>query len=300
MLYPNTLEEIANNINTGVEYEIALFYKLSSKPDQKSILETINTRIDKDKITSIIEQTDIQPILDALYQNGLLLHDVTFETQNDEVGPSDIVMLVADNDNNKKQIGISVKFNNSCTCNCSYHYFLTESDKRTLINELPKFATKHIESMNSLFGSPSFWFRNRKCRFSGITNEFIDLIRDKIIENWQHKSNEEKINVLATMLQTYSPIKYWVYTYKNSSIELDINPYHISNKDVNRVVLAKSAGQFIKFLLDEEVFAQMQVKFNNGILERVRNSRQIPDIVVDGIAMKYGDAFGSWNFSLRK
>ena len=30
MLYSYTLDEIRNNINTGVEYEIALFYKLLS------------------------------------------------------------------------------------------------------------------------------------------------------------------------------------------------------------------------------------------------------------------------------
>jgi hypothetical protein len=31
MLYNNTLNEIENNINTGVEYEIALFAKLIEK-----------------------------------------------------------------------------------------------------------------------------------------------------------------------------------------------------------------------------------------------------------------------------
>jgi hypothetical protein len=53
MLYSNTLNEIATNINTGVEYEIALFYQLSSPENRSLILPVINKRADKNKINNI-------------------------------------------------------------------------------------------------------------------------------------------------------------------------------------------------------------------------------------------------------
>ena len=40
----------------------------------------------------------------------------------------------------------------------------------------------------------------------------------------------------------------------------------------------------------------MQVKFNNGILEKTKGKRS--DFILDGISMKIGDPFGSWNFSI--
>ena len=56
MLYANTLSEVRNNINTGVEYEIALFYALLSiKPnEQAQVLTALKTRYDAAKIQRII------------------------------------------------------------------------------------------------------------------------------------------------------------------------------------------------------------------------------------------------------
>lgn len=81
---------------------------------------------------------------------------------------------------------------------------------------------------------------------------------------------------------------------------IDTTPFHIKVSDVNQVKLSKNAGQFVRFHLRDTVFAQMQIKFNNGILERYKGKRNAPDVICDGIAMKFGDAFGSWNFSLLK
>ncbi len=82
MLYPSTLSEISNNINTGVEYEIALFFKLleSKKNEQKQVLNSICKRNDKSKIKEIIAQTDISPIENSLIELGYELVDVSFET----------------------------------------------------------------------------------------------------------------------------------------------------------------------------------------------------------------------------
>lgn len=301
MLHSDTITEITKNTNTGIEYEIALFYKLSSLAEQKTILEAINKRQDKNKVLEIINRTDIEQIVDELQRQGLKLCNVTFETQNDKVGPSDIVMLVRGANNEDRKIGISVKYDNNCTCNCSYHYFLSSTDKDEIKSKLPDYVSKHIEKMNEKYGDISLWFRNRKCSYSGVANEYINLIRDKVIDNWNRKTTNEKIDVLSTLLQTISPIEYWVYTFnKNNTINLNTQPFSIAPNDIDRVLLTKNAGQFIQFSIDSQVFAQMQVKFNNGIIERCKYKQKSPDIVYDGVRIKYGDSFGSWNFSVIK
>lgn len=52
MLYSYTLSEIRENINTGVEYEIALFYVLLSiKPNEQSqVMKAIQERWDAAKV----------------------------------------------------------------------------------------------------------------------------------------------------------------------------------------------------------------------------------------------------------
>ena len=71
MLYSYTIQEIRQNINTGVEYEIALFYKLLSPAERQIISDAINSRFDRTKIYNIIEHTDIAPILNLPINTGL-------------------------------------------------------------------------------------------------------------------------------------------------------------------------------------------------------------------------------------
>lgn len=108
MLYNSTLSEIANNINTGVEYEIALFYKLlkNNEEEQSQVMEVFQRRHDSSKIEAIIAQTDVSIIESVLSKMGLSLCDATFETQNDIVGPSDIIMIVKDCNNDYQKIGL--------------------------------------------------------------------------------------------------------------------------------------------------------------------------------------------------
>ena len=127
MFYSNTINEILFNQNTGVEYEIALFYSLlCNDVERQKVSDAISKRCDSDKIRSILSYTDNNVILENLNKSGLKLLDVSFETQNDEVGPSDIVMYVIDNSNNKKTIGLSVKFANTCTLNVTGRNFISD------------------------------------------------------------------------------------------------------------------------------------------------------------------------------
>jgi hypothetical protein len=62
------------------------------------------------------------------------------------------------------------------------------------------------------------------------------------------------------------------------------------------VTLTKEATSFIGFRTNGILFAKMQVKFNNGILEKAKGNSF--DFLNDGIRMKKGDPFGSWNFNI--
>ena len=292
MLHPNTLNEIATNINTGVEYEIALFYQLVSSDEQHQILTAINKREDKNKVLDIMAQTDIAPIVKALQKRGLRLVDAMFETQNDDVGPSDVVMVVADINGTESHIGISVKYANSCTLNVTGRRFISDVQIAELKSQLPVYTAKYIDEMTAMYGNAANWFRKRKP--SVITDAFIDLIRDAVIENWGNI--EDKPSLLSAMFHSDSPIEFWVVTYKNNGYKLSTKPQTIEISRANDVTVEKHQTSYVAFYLDGIFVGKMQVKFNNGIVERC--TKKVPDVLCDGVKMTYGQPFSSWNFSV--
>lgn len=82
----------------------------------------------------------------------------------------------------------------------------------------------------------------------------------------------------------------------NDGFKLDINTKPIKNLDPENIELIKEATSFIGFKTNNVLFAKMQVKFNNGILEKSKGKKC--DFTMDGYSMKIGDPFGSWNFSI--
>lgn len=138
-------------------------------------MNAICTRKDAYKIKSIIAQTNITPIKDALRNIGCNLIDSSFETQNDEVGPADIVMHVIDNHGENKDIGLSVKYANTRTLNVTGRNFITQSQIDKLQSLLPQYTNLYIKEMTDSYGDVQNWFRKRKP--STTTDKFIDLIR---------------------------------------------------------------------------------------------------------------------------
>lgn len=294
MLYSNTLNEIAENINTGIEYEIALFYKLTSATEQKSISTAIDKRNDRDKILDIISKTDTQQIFDALQQRGLKMCDVTFETQNDEVGPSDIVMIVENTFGNRSKIGISVKYDNTCSLNVTGRKFITEQQITVLKEQLPSFILKYIEEMGSSYGTIDKWLHQKKT--SLVTDEYIDLIRDAVIENWDNVA--DKATLLSSMFHIDSPIDFWVVTYNKKGYSLKTQPQTIEISRASDVIVKKYQTSYVAFYLDDVKLGHMQVKFNNGIVEKCKKKNA--DIECEGKRLSYGKPFSSWNFSVEK
>ena len=295
MLYSNTINEILNNQNMGVEYEIALFYSLLCKDlERKKVKKAISKRRDCDKILNILSHTDKSTIFESLDKYGLKLLDVSFETQNDEVGPSDIVMYVVDNSNQKKSIGLSVKFANTCTLNVTGRNFISDVQILKLKSMLPKYTKRYINEMKSLYGDVNNWFRKRKS--SKITDAYIDLIRDAVIENWSNVSNKEQL--LSNLFHSNSPIDFWVVTYSNTGYSLKTTPQTVDAARAKEITVSKLQTSYVAFYLDNRMVGRMQVKFNNGFVEKCKKKK--PDVICQGVQMSFGQPFSSWNFSVEK
>lgn len=292
MLYPYTLQEIRQNINTGVEYEIALFYKLLSPVEQQMVVDAINSRFDKTKIYNIIEHTDIQQILDTLESRGLTLYDVSFETQNDNIGPSDIVLHLKDSNDNNQQIGISVKYANTCSLNVTGQRFISEMQISTLKEELPRYTNMYIKEMSDKYGDINNWFRKRKP--SSTTDEYIDLIRDAVIENWSNIT--DKPTLLSALFHCNSPIDFWVVTYNSNGYTLKTEPTTVEVDRAQDIVVKKYQTSYVAFYLNNRMIGRMQIKFNNGFIEKCK--KQNLDLIYQDVKISYGKPFSSWNFSI--
>lgn len=296
MLYTSTLSEVSNNINTGVEYEIALFYKLlKNQPnEQTQVMNAINRRYDVAKVKSIIAETDTSSIERALSAAGFVLVDASFETQNDEVGPADIVMHVTNRSGQKKKIGLSVKYANTCTLNVTGRNFITDAQIAQLRGQLPRYTDMYIREMTNAYGNVNNWFRKRKP--SNTTDQYIDLIRDAVIANWRNVRN--KTTLLSALFHSDSPIEFWVVTYGNYGYTLKTKPQTIDMSRANDVTVGKYQTSYVAFYLDGIMVGHMQVKFNNGFVEKCKKLN--PDVVCQGVKMAYGQPFSSWNFSVEK
>ncbi len=296
MLYHNTLNEITSNINTGVEYEIALFYKLlENKPaEQKQVMSAIQSRYDAAKVKSIITYTDTNIILSSLNKRGLEYVYAAFETQNDEVGPADIVLITKDNSSKQVKIGLSVKYANTCTLNVTGRNFITDSQISELRAKLPNYTQDYINEMTATYGDVSKWFRMRKP--SRVTDAYIDLIRDAVISNWKNVQN--KTSLLSALFHSDSPIEFWVVTYTNTGYTLKTKPQTIDMRRAGDVTVGKYQTSYVAFYLDGVMVGHMQVKFNNGFVEKCKKIN--PDVVCQGVKMAYGQPFSSWNFSVEK
>lgn len=326
MLHPDTLNEIRESHLKCVEYEIGLFLCLLTNPDEiEAVINAASTREDYKKILGIANNANKEAILNILSYAGMSLQDVSFESQNDEVGPADVVVYASNRHGENKKIGLSVKYDNDVICNYTGRDILTEEQISNLQEQLPAFANRYLNEMTERFGSFEEWYRirfetNQKIA-SDVTNEYIDLVRDAVVDRWAIMSQEEKDEFLYKVYRTDSPLDYWIYSFqKKGKFILCTNPPYIRRSAYPRVTIEKIAGQYLGFFLDGQLLGKTQVKFNNGIFERytskpykdaieagnnelansifARYAAQGKGIMVEGKPLKYGVPFTSWNFEI--
>ncbi len=296
MLHNNTIYEVRTNENPGVEYEIALFYKLlANHPDEAAqVKAAIGSRYDSGKIQDIIGITNPGIILRELQVRNLSLVDVSFETQNDDVGPADLVLYTKDGSGKMQKIGLSVKYANTCTLNVTGRNFITDAQIAELRRQLPAYTKMYIEEMTKSYGDVNNWFRQRKP--SRTTDAFIDKIRDAVIANWPNVKNKSAL--LSALFHSDSPIEFWVVTYERRGYSLKTTPQTVEKRRADDVTVCKMETSYVAFYLDGRRVGHMQVKFNNGFIEKCKKAN--PDVVWQGVPMAFGQPFSSWNFSTEK
>ncbi len=287
------IQYLKNNNNTGIEFEYALFYLLSSEKKRNAFMNDIIIYHEfKDRILKIISDTDISLLNTSLNIHSWSNFDPLLATQVDDIGPADIVLRKE----NSQDLGLSIKYQNNCTLNVSSKYFLSINSVIKLKNELHSACENYINEMNSTFGSVNNWFRQRKNSIE--TEKYIDKIRDFVINDWNNKTTKEKKELLSKLVHADSPINFWVVKFVNTkngfNLEIKTNP--IKTILPESVTLTKEVTSYIGFKSNNIMFAKMQVKFNNGIIEKQKGNNY--DFVNEGVGMKKGDPFGSWNFSI--
>jgi hypothetical protein len=287
------LDSIIQNVNTGIEFELAVYYHLSSVNEKEKInIKIISRHPLRDKINDVIANLDSY----NLKKDMSMVNEPEFSyltTQDDSVGPSDVVIKV-----NNELIGLSIKYSNNCNLNISGSHFLSEESISDIQHSYDFYGKNYISEMIKLYGPAENWFRQRKS--SEVVNEIIDLIRDKVIYDWSfYLTDEGKMKIINLAFHSQSPIKFYIAridkirgVYKCS---LDKNP--VKQVLISEVKLKKYQTSYIAFSYRDEVFALMQIKFNNGILEKPKGN--VFNYEVDGIKMKFGSPLTSWNFNLQ-
>ena len=300
MLYNTTLKEIETNTNFGIEYEIALFYKLLPQGGQEAslVMSSILKRVNKQKVLDIIGITDENILKQHLSNSGLSINDVSFESQNDNVGPADLVLQVRDRHNRVSPLGLSVKYANNNAHNPTGRRFLSPEQIAELqIQYDTVYLPKYMQEMKERFGAVQNWHRKRSVAVS----EYYDRIRDAVISNWSKV--EDKISLLSAIFHTNSPIPFWVLNYSNNGYSVKETPDTIDGSRVSDVTVAKFRKSYVAFILDDTIIGKIQVKCNNGFIEDLyarsgEPKRNCPDMYIDGLPRLKGDPFSSWDFTL--
>jgi hypothetical protein len=95
--------------------------------------------------------------------------------------------------------------------------------------------------------------------------------------------------------QIFSPIKYYTIVI-NNDLSCEINEPEIVFS-VDEVNIEKHKTSFIVFKVNNKIVVKLQVKFNNGFIEKAKNETS-STFRIDEILFKNGDPFGSWNFNI--
>jgi hypothetical protein len=119
-----------------------------------------------------------------------------------------------------------------------------------------------------------------------------------VLEDWSKKSFDEKDYIINKLFHIDSPTPYWTLTIRNKVdfFSLDLEKKPMSKLNAEHVVLRKHSTSLIEFHINGLPIGKMQVKFNNGFLEKAKG--RFADITIDDISVKIGSPLSSWNFNL--
>lgn len=308
-----TLTKQPNN-NPGIEQEYAYFIKLTK---EKELLgysltwqekESINEVLNHPKITLIhqIENDTNDVALDEetinLLKNGA---EVVLSTQDDSCGPADVVLY--EPGSKKAKYGTSVKNGNKCQSNISGQTAMIMFGSTFPWDEMKyDIYEKYLEEAKTKKGEdPKNWFRTRFK--SHVVEETIDCIRDIFIDGFNKPENKDKsLSFLKHALNSYddnetTPYNICRYQKKSGKWTMKYGAAPTYDKTMlSNVVAKKWKGSYVGFFRGEEdkPIYKMQVKFNNGILERANEGTKGAIQLDNNLYAKIGNPLTSWNFFL--
>ena len=299
---------ISSDGATGIEYEIVIYYLISKYLNihVPEITDLINQRHDSKKIWKLIQEYDISNLLKAVRSDNLIIHGLCMTSNDNDIGPSDILLYVSKGDKKIFRLGLSIKYKGGCCeFNPSPNMFLFKEQKELLWKLYKeKYIPMFIEEMNEKYGHISNWYRpvknngetKRIC--SDTSPKFIDNVRNCVISNWNNNdiTISKKRKIIEKMYHVKPEVDFWLMKYDNNGgFIIDKNPITCYTSRVKDIVLKKWERSFIGFFLDNKMIGKLSVKFESGFFGRCKNNN--PDLVIDNVGVKYGKPFCSWNYN---
>lgn len=243
----------------------------------------------------------------ALPQN-LVLNEgclVKLVTQDDSVGPADVI--ITNNGENNLDISVKKGKSNTCQSNISgntYYKTLGCSLPENLLKEVPLVCKEFINEMKQMFGHYSRWFRDKKCtRLSHTKKDYEHKLILNACNVFNECGNHDKRKALFIKALNIEKPNYVIcrYTKKGTIYE---TPPSLNGIDIDRIYARPYKTSYVGFYLDDTfddtLLYKMQVKFNNGILERSEKTGRKDILIGDDYYASFGNPIISWNFSVVK
>ena len=331
--------QLLRNRNTGVGYEITFLgavigsFEMDDGVTMNWFLDKVNelvgsavpgkSRVGREAITLAVPAI-ISKQGDSLKQTLSELvrgepSTIEISTQDDDHGTSDFFLR-----RESVSSGLSVKGGcgegQDCVRNPAMSAFISKGEMHKIrdigIDKLNKtYIPDYIQCMNQKYGCPTKWFRKRK-KWEGTTSYIRNEVMSPMVECFNSMEDETKMARMSRVLQIeHVPeaiVHVSMHDLPNSKI-IVTKPYGLLQKIKENPEILKTTemvmqpkGQDVNFFVNCDVqrkrLAQMQVKFNNGILQRggTDMNGSIPVSKEDGgeIWMKAGDPFNSYNFRM--
>ena len=298
-------ELIANN-NPGIEYEIAVAFHLMGEKQKEEegfysnvVMEHPRSTRIKDSIENLKTHSEEGdwPVIFLESRNEESYYVSLAYTQDDNLGPADVMICCCD----EIQFGVSVKFRNRNNWNPSALNFINENDKEELIQLYEqKYLSDYLSYMEKTYGRCEYidfsnnytnWYRKR----SKITDLYIDIIRDRVIKRWNEKNEKEREKIFKAAYHDNSTIDYFDLILQENQPPLISSPQPIPT-NISDIQIEKHKTSAVRFYLNGKLTDNLQVKANNGFIERHGNRNSF---YVNDIKWGHGDFFGSWDWTFR-
>lgn len=292
------------NDNTGIAYEIALAlhlaksWKISGKWANDLVLTAKEHKrwAKIDEVRTNLEHTDISNAISAALggADAPTTRDLRVISQDDST-PGDIMLL---RDRRYDNTSISVKYQTLVARNPTGQQFLTQQQIESLQALQLASAHHYITEMTAKYGPPSNWFRKRKQ--SDTNAALCASVALEVCKNWEKKRPHERDQIMRHLLNYRTEVSYITVVIKNSG-----KSYFFASTEKIKS-LADTAGLslvprsvYVDFVhTTDGVVGRMQVKQNNGPLERAEHKRDGTISLDDGTLTKLGPLFSSWNFEI--